>query len=376
MNQYGAHTFSDSEYFDTCWSQELKMVAKHGWMLSRMCPSDIVAFCNSADSLVGSRMVLHGHDMLQFYIAGFLRLPYAVDQWRTFIEEIPTAGTYKSAAWLSTSSLQLALSLQKDSFFEQAQWEHEQLSMPEQQYIGPVAFFKRMRMLDELDDLSESMHAYNVNSVRQEEVWTELVEIAEDFDKRNPEGILMPMHTHEQTHSFVFEAKELVQSFAEGGKYKGNTKEGAVAKYLSKHIVRMIIMWTMRRTPSDIWNNWTFDQLKDIMPELYATSGPSRIVRLNKKTPSGILKALPPHLDAKRARSIFGVSFFMLTYWAHKFHEVTKKHINAFEKAGTLQVKMEQLVKLLTKKSMCEPSLNTLAREYLITSKIRSQIDS
>ena len=241
----------------------------------------------------------------------------------------------------------------------------------DRQYIGPVAFFKRMRMLDELDDLSESMYAYNVNSVRQEEVWTELVEIAEDFDKRNPEGILLPMHTHEQTHSFVFEAKELVQSFAEGGKYKGNTKEGAVAKYLSKHIVRMIIMWTMRRTPSDIWDNWTFDQLKDIMPELYATSGP-KTLRLNKKTPSRILKALPPRLDAKRARRIFGVSFFMLTYWAHKFHEVTKTHINAFEKAGTLQVKMEQLVKILTKDFMCEPSLNTLAREYLITSKIRS----
>ena len=51
MNQYG------EQKFEKAWSKELALVAKHGWMLAGMCPCDLVAFCASADSLLGSSEV-------------------------------------------------------------------------------------------------------------------------------------------------------------------------------------------------------------------------------------------------------------------------------------------------------------------------------
>ena len=83
MNQYG------EQKFDKAWSKELTLVAEHGWMLSGMCPCDLVAFSANADSLVGSRKELGGHDLLHLYIVAFLKLPHAVEAWRPWTRREP-----------------------------------------------------------------------------------------------------------------------------------------------------------------------------------------------------------------------------------------------------------------------------------------------
>ena len=150
MNQYG------EQKFDKAWSRELTMVAKHGWMLSGMCPCDVEAFSASADWLVGTRTTLSGRDLLHFYIAAFLKLPHAVEAWRPWMRE-PGVSVVTEGRPAETSSPETAAEFASCSYKlagalcgVQACWEHEQLSTGQQNLLlGPHAFFKMMGMLAE-----------------------------------------------------------------------------------------------------------------------------------------------------------------------------------------------------------------------------------
>ena len=149
MNQYG------EQKFDKAWSKELTLVAKHGWMLSGMCPCDVAAFSASADSLVGSRKVLGGHDLLHLYIVAFLKLPHAVEAWTEawtrgrarweldapVVTEGGPAETSgpKYAVEFASCACRLAEALSG----VEARWEHEQLTTGRQHILlGPLAFFQ------------------------------------------------------------------------------------------------------------------------------------------------------------------------------------------------------------------------------------------
>ena len=130
MNQYG------EQQFDKAWSKELALVAKHGWMLSGMCPCDLAAFSAGVDSLVGSRKELGCHDLLHLYIAAFLKLPHAVAAWRPWTRQGPGAPVVAEGGPADTSSPKSAVEfascacrLAEALSGVQACGEHEQLTV-------------------------------------------------------------------------------------------------------------------------------------------------------------------------------------------------------------------------------------------------------
>ena len=141
MNQYG------EQKFDKAWSKELTLVAKHGWMLSGMCPCDVAAFSASADSLVGPRKELGGHDLLHLYIVVFLELPHAVEAWRPWEPGAPvvteggpaeTSGP-RDAVEFASCACRLAEALSG----VEARWEHEQLTVGHQNLLlGAACVFQ------------------------------------------------------------------------------------------------------------------------------------------------------------------------------------------------------------------------------------------
>ena len=121
-------------------------MAKHGWMLSGMCPCGVAAFSASADSLVGSRKELGGHDLLHLYIVAFLKLPHAVEAWRPWARRetgapvvteggpAETSGP-KSAIEFASCACRLAEALSG----VEARWEHEQLATGQQHILFGAA---------------------------------------------------------------------------------------------------------------------------------------------------------------------------------------------------------------------------------------------
>ena len=130
---------------DPAWSWELKMVAHHGWMLAMMCPSDVTAFVQAADDLVGSSEVLSGHSMLQLWACAFLKWPHAVDGWA---RAIGRSGMVLSAAEYAAASVLMA----QDVDTEDQTWMHEQLSTGVSNVIfGPVAMLSKLGIMCKAD---------------------------------------------------------------------------------------------------------------------------------------------------------------------------------------------------------------------------------
>jgi hypothetical protein len=358
MNQYGEHKF------DKAWSRELTMVAKNGWLLSGMCPSDISAFSASADWLVGSRTALSGHDLLHFYIAGFLKLPHAVEAWMSCMREPrrfrwrprrdggpAEISSPKSAAEFASCSCELAAALSG----VQAHWEHDQLSTGQQNInLGPHAFFRRMGMLESRgeDTVKISIHLGKkgslVNVFRNDDKWEDLVAVVDAFNDQHPGGLALPQDAA-GTHEFVKVVAQFLQSFPKSFGHGQGGKDDSATRYVFKHILRKIIRWAQSRTPHAIllWRSWTIDEITTVTPDK-----------------NNLLSALPPDMPADKAQNIFGVDAFMLSCWACLFHGVQEKNFAAFEEAS-LRAKMQQLVQELKKKHGQEPNLNTLGQEYL-----------
>ena len=97
------------------------MVAHHGWMLAMMCPSDVTAFVQAADDLVGSSEVLSGHSMLQLWACALLQAPHAVNGWA---RAIGRSGMVLSAAEYAAASLLRAQGIDAEG----QTWMHEPLS--------------------------------------------------------------------------------------------------------------------------------------------------------------------------------------------------------------------------------------------------------
>ena len=67
--------------FGRPWTWELRTAAAWNFMLRRMCPCDAEAFYDAADVLWGDTMVLHGHLLLQLWVAAYIKWPLAVREW-------------------------------------------------------------------------------------------------------------------------------------------------------------------------------------------------------------------------------------------------------------------------------------------------------
>ena len=358
MNQYG------EKKFDKAWSRELTMVAKHGWMLSGMCPCDVEAFSASADWLVGTRTTLSGRDLLHFYITAFLKLPHAVEAWRPWMRE-PGVSVVTEGRPAETSSPETAAEFASCSYKlagalcgVQACWEHEQLSTGQQNLLlGPHAFFKMMGMLAEsrgkgTDQISVHLGKKGslVKVCCNDKAWIDLVAVVNAFDKdQRPGGLALPQDAA-GTHKFAGAVAQFLQAFPKSFGHGRGEKEDCT-RYVFKHILRKIIIWAQSRTPPAIWRSWTIDELNAITPDK-----------------NNLLSALPLDMTAERVQNIFGVNGVMLSCWACLFHGVQEKTLLAFEEASAT-ARMQQLVQDLKKKYGQEPNLNTLGQEYLRANK-------
>ena len=342
MNQYG------EQQFGKAWSKELALVAKHGWMLSGMCPCGVAAFSASADSLVGSRKELGGHDLLHLYIVAFLKLPHAVEAWRPWMREpgtpVVTEGgrAPKSAADFAWCSCKLAEALDG----VKAVWEYEQLQTGQ---LGPHAFFKRMGMLESSDkavkvDVRLGKKGSLVNVFRNVDKWEVLVALVDEFNGHRLRGLALPKDI-EGTHEFVKVVAKFLEGFPKSFGHGEGDKGSNTIRYIFKHIMRKIIRWVQSRTPCDIWKSWTIQEINAFTPDKH-----------------GLLSALPPEMCAEEAQHMFGVDAFMLSCWACLFHGVQECNLRAFKQPTT---KMQQLVRELHKQHGQEPNLDTLGSEYL-----------
>ena len=364
LNQYGEHKF------DKAWTSELALVAKHGWMLSQMCPMDAVAFFAAANKLVGSRTTLFGFDLLHLFIIGFLKLPHAVEAWIPWMHEPDTQ--LRSAADFATASCRLAEALSGNA----AQWEHEQISTGSQNVIlGPHTFFTKLHMLvGKGAVIDEDKNAVSVrigklrnlyHVVRNVDVWEALVKVADAFNHHRPDGLALPQTTAE-THEFVETVKQFLEGFptvfAFGKKNplskaqrvkeprsEDTSADGSGGKYVMKHILRKIVLWALGRTPSSIWSSWTIKDIGAMSPDKFK-----------------LLAPLSPEMDRETATKLFGVDAFMLSCWACLFHGVAGKNRDAFEGELGASTKLQQvMLDLKSKHHGQEPSLNTVGQEFL-----------
>ena len=173
MNAHGEHKIEKE------WPNELILVAKHGWTLSKMSPSDMVTFDGAAEGMVGTRTTLNSRDLLHLYIAAFIKLPHAVEAWRPSMRipgppVMPEGGPRRSgpdtADEFATAAFELAVAING----VQAVWEHEQLSTGRQNIIlGPQTFFRMFRMSRNMsgtnaqhNDSTEKMHTICIGKKR------------------------------------------------------------------------------------------------------------------------------------------------------------------------------------------------------------------
>ena len=94
----------------------------------------------------------------------------------------------------------------------------------------------------------------------REHKWANLTKIAEDFDKRYPEGLSLPK-TVEETLLFATRVAEFLAEFPKNfglGKIDGEDKNSG---YIRKLIMRKFIEWARGHTPSDLWDAWTLEQV-------------------------------------------------------------------------------------------------------------------
>ena len=334
---------------DEAWSEEVKLIATHGWMLKDMCPCDIEACTAALDKLIGGKAKLSGYDLLNGYVVAVLKLPDVVLEW----VGLTLAGTETEAEAVSRSASRSKLRTAADYMNAtiklarivdsiDTDWQCQQLLGGTQQLIFGLTTL--LRKLDMMSDTKDGAASIAPKLQHRDDQWAELIKIAKDFDDRYPEGLSLPK-TVEETLLFAKRVAEFLVKFPKKFGLGTLVGEGKNSGYVRKHIVRKFVEWARGHTPSDLWDAWTLEQVLEVTPD-----------KMN------LLQGVPRTWDGQQIKQKFAVSSFMLSCWACLFHGVDSKNRAALAKPS---VKLQQL--FLEKKEEnrgCEPRLGLLARLF------------
>ena len=348
----GTHYMSPNgpRKLDEAWSEEVKLIAIHGWMLKDMCPGDVEAFSAALDKLIGAKAKLTGYDLLNGYVVAVLKLPEVVLEWvgltlagtETVTEAVSKSDSrskLRTAADYTTATIKLAAIVDRMD----ARWQCQQLMGGSQQSVFGLR--KLLTNLDMIPTNPARGATIAPGPQYREHMWANLTKIAEDFDKRYPDGLSLPK-TVEETLLF---AKRVAEFLAEFPKNFGHGKSDDVdlnSGYIRKCIVRKFIVWARRHTPSDIWDAWTLEQVLMVTPD-----------KLN------LLEGVTKTWNGHQIKRNFAVSSFMLSCWACLFHAVDNKYREALL---TPSVQLQQLcLQMKQENKGCEPSMRTLGRLFV-----------
>ncbi len=266
------------------WCWELRVVARHGWMLNMLSPSDVRAFLRCADVVVGSAKVLTGHTLLQLWVAAFLTWPGAVDAWVTALQS--KAGSWTAKRY-SEAGLALPAELEDDEMHGQR--------------FGPNTLMSKLRALPLTDEADG-----------QASKWQTLVDLAEEFE---PVGL---PQTTDEARQFIVKINAWLTRFpATCGHGAPGVLAGArdpMEGYVRKHVVHKVLLWVSGRTDQHIWDCMTMDELRTWMPDPY-----------------GLCNSLSPSSTLQELECAFSVHPFMVSCWASLLHHVEQKWRSAFE---------------------------------------------
>jgi serine/threonine protein kinase len=352
------------------WSWELKMVALHGWMLAMMCPSDVTAFVQAADDLVGSSEVLSGHCMLQLWACAVLVWPQAVKGWA---KAIGRSGMVLSAAEYTAASLLMAQGIDTESQTGM----HEEFSTGGSDVIlGPVATLSKLGIackadrhpslsplvadprLDNNDvndcygetiaelHLGMQQHLYRVRPESSQ--WQLLVDLANDFT-----GLVLPRNRKEAT-KFVTAVCTFLRQFPEryghGAQHGSTDNHGPSEGYIRKSIMQKIILWVQSRTPPEVWETMTVNDMCALTPDN-----------------CHLLAGLSTRLTCKQITRVFGCPAYMVSWWACLFHGVKQVNRCVFDVSSDA---LWCRVCTLKEEQGEEPNLDTLAHMVLTKPRI------
>ena len=304
---------------DEAWSEEVKLIATHGWMLKDMCPSDVEACSAALDKLIGGKAKLSGYDLLNGYVFAVLKLPDVVSEWvgltlagTETVTEAVSKSDSRSKLRTAADYMNATIKLAEIVDGIDTDWQCKQLLGGCQQiHFGLTPFLKR---LDMMSNTKDGAAAIAPRLRHREHEWANLIKIAKDFDDRYPEGLSLPK-TVEETLLFAKRVAEFLVEFPKKfglGTLDGEDKNSG---YLRKHIVRKFVEWARGHTPSDSWDAWTLEQVLEVTPD-----------KMN------LLRGVPQTWDGQQIKKRFAVSSFMFSCWACLFHGVDGKYRAALAK--------------------------------------------
>ncbi len=290
------------------WCWELRVVARHGWMLNMLSPSDMRAFLRCADVVVGSARILTGHALLQLWVAAFLTWPAAVDAWVTALQS-------KAGAWTAKRYSEAGLALP-------ANLEDEEMHG---QRFGPNTLMSKLG--------------------GQASKWQTLVDLAEEF-----EPIGLPQTTDEARQFIV-----KINAWSTRCRFPATYGHGApgvlagapdpMEGYVRTRVVHQVLLWVSGRTGPHIWDCMTVDELRMWIPDPY-----------------NLCNSLSPSSTLQEIECTFSVHPFMVSCWASLLHHVQRKWRSAFEQPSWA---LWQLAcRLRTADGSLEGNLNTLAEHF------------
>ena len=160
-------------------------------------------------------------------------------------------------------------------------------------------------------------------------------------------------NTVEETFLFVQRVTEFLvefpKKFGHGSLGSEDDSESKTkhSGYIRKHLVRKFIDWARGRTPSDLWDAWTLEQVLAVTPD-----------KMN------LLHGVPRSWNGLKIKNKFAVNIFMFSCWVGLFHSMPMKYRADWAKPT---MKLQQL--MLQKKDEnggCEPNLCTLAALFYV----------
>jgi len=114
--------------FPTSWDWELRIVARHGWVLMEMSPCDYTAYRRFAPTLVDvAASEVTGVDLLHLWSIAYLKWPPAVEFWAGRVRQ----SARRLAAFYHEQSVALARHLHDKRFA----WMHQQISAGRQPHL-------------------------------------------------------------------------------------------------------------------------------------------------------------------------------------------------------------------------------------------------
>lgn len=325
--------------FQAAWNWELRMVATHAWLLQHMCPMDIKAFLEAADSLAGG--ALTGHLLLQLWAAAVLKLPQAVEAWVKALETTRPPKVLAGCARAPKSYSSAVVSMMP-GVAPADPWQYAQLQTGNQHFwFGVPAFISKLKMSqgckrkmgaggEEGDDAEEIRQV-----VQSEEEWDKLVELADSFDEEHVEGLPWPQNAKD--------VKNMISEISGWlAKFPVSWGLGVDDNYVKKHVLRKFSMWLQTKSPAEAWTGLTLQEVLASSPD-------------KKKH----LKSLPAAWTAQNLETCFGLNALMVPCWACLFHEVPEKDRSAFE-APDPQL-LAKVMQIRKERGGYEPNLKTLA---------------